>query len=190
MGGLREKIFHHTINASLVKLRNEMCQQYKPKKEGRFFSEGITYEISECKLTLDGIQIEISSKIPNDIFEKKGLSEKYFKEIKRIMTSKDKKPLDVKMENIIHSTNINEIKERDYVKCTYIYKEDELFSDDEVMKVVKEAGNNNIDLSGITGVNTMAGRAVIYIIGENIFKYVKINANDLVTANIETVKNF
>ncbi|MDH5542985.1 MAG: hypothetical protein OEY64_08490 [Nitrospinota bacterium] len=190
MGGLREKIFHHTINTSLANLRSEMCKKYKPKKEGRFFLDGITYEVSEGKLTVDGIQIEISSKIPNEIFDKKGLSEKYFKEIKRIMSSKDKKPLDVKMENIIHSTTINEIKERDYVKCTYVYKEDELFTDSEVMKVVKEAESGKVDLSGITGVNTAAGRAVIYIIGENIFKTAKKNLEDLVDANSEAAKKF
>lgn len=190
MGSLRDKIFHHAINNALDRLRNELCLQYKLKKEHRFFTGGITYEISPCKLVPGGAQFEISSKIPAEVFIKKGVSEKYFKEVKKVMTSKKKRPANVKMENIIRSTNINERKERDYVKCTYFYKEDELFNDKEIEKILKLANDKKVELSQIKGANTNTGRAVIFSTMDNMYKGASANINDLIKANEETLKNY
>lgn len=190
MSSLREKIFHHTINGALERLRSEMCEKYTPKKEGRFFVDGVTFEISVAKLSSEGISYEISSKIPVEKLPKKGENEKYFKDVKKLMSSKKKKPVDVKMENIIHSTNINEIKERDYVKCSYLYKEEELYTDDQVTKTVAESQSNQVDLSKITGVNTLAGKAVIYCIDKSMYEAALENINDLLKSNSETISNF
>jgi hypothetical protein len=167
-----------------------MCEKHTPKKDGRFLVDGITFEISVGKLSSEGISYEISSKIPVEKLPKKGDSEKYFKDVKKLMLSKNKKPADIKMENITHSTNINEIKERNYVKCSYLYKEDELYTDDEVMKMVKEADVNQIDLSKITGVNTLAGKAVIYSINKSMYETASETINDLLKSNSETITNY
>ncbi len=190
MGNLREKIFSYSINKALDSLRLEMCRKYKPKKGNRFFTDDITYEIGVGKFVPGGVQLEISSKIPAEIFDKKGVTDKYFKEVKKIMTSKTKKPEDIKMENIVHSTTTNEIKERDYIKCIYIYEDKELFSDDEVDQIISLAKENKVDLDQIKGANTLAGRAVIYASMENMGKLASESVTDLVQTNAETIKKY
>lgn len=189
MSSLREKIFHHTVNGALDKLRREMCQKYTPKKEGRFFVDGITFEIGVGKLSSEGVSFEISSKIPVEKLPNKGDNEKYFKDVKKLMLSKNKKPVEVKMENIIQSTNINEIKERDYVKCSYLYKEDELYTDDQVSKIVTESQENRVDLSGITGANTLAGKAVVYCINKSMYESATENIEDFLKSNSATISS-
>ena len=190
MGHLRDKIFYQTINGALNKLRSELCTKYKAKKENRFFTNGITYEISEGKLLKEGVQIEISSKIPLEIFDKKGLNQKYFNDVKRFMNSRPKRPADVDMENIIHSTAINEIKERDYIKCTYIYKESELYTEKDVDKIVKEVFAGKLRIPEVSGVTTLPGQAVLYLMEENICSGTNANVTDLIKSNEEVMKKF
>ncbi|GMT42070.1 MAG: hypothetical protein IEMM0002_0481 [bacterium] len=167
-----------------------MCAQYKAKKEQRFFTDGITYEISNGKMVNDDVQFEISSKIPQEIFSKKGVTEKYFREVKKLMMSKVKKPADAKMENIIHSTNISEIKDRDYVKCTYVYKENELYGKKDIEDIVRKVQNKNMRLPEIRGAATLPGRAVLYALNENVYKNALNNVNDLIKSNAEVMKNY
>ncbi len=191
MGNLKDKIFYRAINDSIDGLRKEMCDQHKPKKEDRFFINGITYEISEAKLVQGGVHFEISSKIPQEILPKKGLNEKYFKNVRDLMNAKGKKkPIDVKMENIIRSTNVNEIKERDYVKCTYMYKDSELFADKEVGKIVKQVMSKKLRLPAIRGITTIAGQAVIYLMQENIYNGALRHITDLIKSNEEVMKKY
>ena len=190
MGHLRDKIFYRTVNDAVDKVRDEFCDKYKPKKGNRFFVNGITYEISEGKLQQETIQFEISSKIPGEIFDKKGINLKYFNEVKKLMNSKSKKPADIKMENIIHSTNVNEVKERDYIKCTYIYKESELYSEKEVDSTVKQVLSKNLKIPQIGGITTIPGQAVLYLIGENVHSGAETNINDLIKSNDEVMKKF
>ncbi|MBI3580635.1 MAG: hypothetical protein HY098_00890 [Nitrospinae bacterium] len=160
-----------------------MCAKYKPKKENRFFTNGITYEIGPGKLIEGGAQLEVSSKIPVEMVVKKGMNVRYFREIRDIMKKGFKKPADTRMENIIRSNNVNEIKERDYVKCVFSYKNGELYDEAEVHKVVKAASSGKLDLSGIHGVTTLAGRAVIHLINRNVHEVAKKNVLDMVRAN-------
>lgn len=190
MGHLKDRIFYRTVNDALDRVREEHCAKYKPKKGNRFFINGITYEISEGKMQQDSIQFEISSKIPQEIFDKKGLNQKYFNEVKKLMNSKPKRPADVKMENIIHSTSVSEIKERDYVKCTYVYKESELYTGKDVDTVVKQVLGKKMKLPEISGVATIPGQAVLYLIGENIHSGAQTNIDDLIKSNDEVKKKF
>jgi len=190
LGNLRDQIFNSVINGSLERLRSEMCAKYKQKKGNRFFVGGITYEISDGKMLPGGVQLEISSKIPQEILHTKKLSEKYFKEMKKLMASKDKNPADVKMENIIHSTNISEIKERDYVKCTYIYSEKELYTEKGIEKTVKRVQKGEMSLPEIKGVTTLPGRAVLHMLRENIYKGASNNITDLIKSNEAVIKNY
>ena len=190
MGHLRDRIFYRTVNDAIDRVREEYCAKYKPKKENRFFINGITYEISEGKMQKDSIQFEISSKIPQEIFDKKGLNLKYYNEVKKIMNSKPKRPADVKMENIVHSTSVSEIKERDYVKCTYAYKESELYTEKQVDTIVKKVLGKEIKLPEISGVTTIPGQAVLYLLGENVYSGAKTNIDDLVKSNDDVMKKF
>lgn len=190
MGNLRDKIFYRTVNDAIDALRGEYCAKYKQKKGNRFFINGITYEISEGKLQKETIQFEISSKIPQEIFDDKGINVKYFNEVKKLMNSKPKRPADVKMENIIHSTSINEVKERDYVKCTYIYKESELYSEKEVDSTVKQVLSKKMKLPEISGITTIPGQAVLYLIGTHIGSGAQTNIDDLIKSNDAMMKKF
>ena len=190
MGNLRDKIFYRTVNDAIDALRGEYCAKYKQKKGNRFFINGITYEISEGKLQKETIQFEISSKIPQEIFDDKGINVKYFNEVKKLMNSKPKRPADVKMENIIHSTSINEVKERDYVKCTYIYKESELYSEKEVDSTVKQVLSKKMKLPEISGITTIPGQAVLYLIGTHIGSGAQTNIDDLIQSNDAMMKKF
>lgn len=191
MGNLRDRIFNRAINDSLDGLRKEMCEKYKPKKENRFFTQGITYEISEAKLVKGGLQFEISSKIPQEILPKKGLNEKYFKNVKELMSAKPKKkPLDVKMENIVRSTNVNEVKERDYVKCVYMYKDSELYTEKDIDKIVAQVAAKTMKLPQTKGITTLPGRAVIYKIQESVYNAGEKNITDLIKSNEEVMKKY
>ena len=190
MGILRDKIFYRTLIDTLNDLRRELCTKYKPKKGDRFFTNGITYELSSGRLLPDGVEFEISSKIPLEIFDKKGLNEKYFKDVKKLMMSKPKKPADVKMENIIHSTNVSEIKERDYVKCIFSYGANELYNDSEVNEIVGKVQAKKMQLPDIKDITTLPGKVVIYLMRENIRKFAYTNILDLIKSNEEVMKKY
>ena len=190
MGHLRDKIFYRTINDALDRLRGELCTKYKAKKEKRFFTNGITYEISEGKLLKEGVQIEISSKIPLEIFDKKGQNQKYFNDVKKFMNSRPKRPTDVDMENIIRSTTINEVKERDYIKCTYIYKENELYTEKDVDNIVKQVLAGKLRIPQISGITTLPGQAVLHLMEENIYSGTQANIADLIKSNEEVMQKF
>lgn len=190
LGNLRDQIFNGVINGSLESLRGEMGAKYKHKKGNRFFTGGITYEVSDGKMLSDGVQFEISSKIPQEILDTKKLSEKYFKEMKKLMTSKDKSPADVKMENIIHSTNISELKEREYVKCTYVYSEDELYTEKDIAKTVKQVQDGEKSLPEIRGVTTLPGRVVLHMLRESVHQGASTNITDLIESNEAVIKNY
>jgi len=187
---LREKVFQHVINEAIDRLRIKMCAKYKPKKQNRFLTGSITYELGPGNITQEGVVFEISSKIPTELFQKNAVSEKYFRDVKKIMNAKSKKPASIKMENIVRSTIINELKERDYVKCSYVYSEKELFTDEEVEQALAKAKGGTIDLSGVKGANTPAGNAVLLVLGENIFNKAHANLTDLIMANEETLKKY
>jgi hypothetical protein len=190
LGDLREKIFSQAVESALSRVRKEMCDKYKPKKENRFFSNGITYEIGAGKLADGGVQFEISSKIPVEVILRKGMNVRYFRDVRDLMNKGFKKPVDTRMENIIRSTTINEIKERDYVKCVFFYKNSELYTDAEVDKTVKAASAGKIDLSDITGVPTLPGRAVIYLISTHVYNMADRNIADLLKANDAVIKKY
>jgi hypothetical protein len=190
LGDLREKIFSQAVDDALARIRNEMCEKYKPKKENRFFSNGITYEIGSGKMVDGGVQFEISSKIPVEMVLKKGMNVKYFREVRDLMNKGFKKPVDTRMENIIRSTNINEIKERDYVKCLFFYKNTELYTEAEVVQVVKAVAAGKLDLSGIGGVTTVPGRAVIHLINTNVYNVSGKNIADLIRSNDAVLKKY
>ncbi len=190
MGNLRDQIFYRAINDSLDRLRNEMCLKYKPKKENRFFVNWITYEIGVGRLGPEGIMFEISSKIPGEFFAGKGLNSKYFKEVRDIMMKAFKKPHDVKMENIVRSLNINELKERDYVKCAFLFKNEELYEEDDIDKIIKAVTIGKMELPDIPGITTLGGKAVIYKMQESIYSAAARLVAEFIKANDVAIKKY
>jgi hypothetical protein len=151
----------------------------------------LTYEIGIGKLVDGGVQFEISSKIPVEVIQKKGMNVRYFREVRDLMNKGFKKPTDTRMENIIRSTNINEIKERDYVKCLFFYKNSELYNDEEVDRVVKAVSAGKLDISEVgSGVPTLPGRAVIYLINSHVYNVAIKNITDLIKSNDSAIRKF
>ncbi|MBI5748791.1 MAG: hypothetical protein HZA00_06645 [Nitrospinae bacterium] len=190
MPTLKEHLFQESVSKSLNRLRSEFRDKYKPKKDGRFECHGITYEISSPLVTRDGMEFEISSKIPVELLSARATKEKYFKAIKDIISKKDKAPSSVDMENIVTSLSLSEKKERDYVKAKYIYSENELYDSNEITKKVDKFKKNPEDIPVIPGVTTLFGRLVLQSIEEQIYKKARENILSFINANEEIRKKY
>ncbi len=188
MGNLRNKIFLQTINETLESARAEFIEKHTPKKENRFLTKGITYEIGPCQISDGYFTFEISSKIPESILPKSTKLERYFNSVVRIMNKAAKKPVDTKMENIIHNSNKLEFKERDYVKLTYRYSEDELYTYAEVEKRLKYHKSKKIQIPDIPGIATPSGKLVMVLVQESMAKGIRTHVNNLIKANEEVKK--
>jgi len=189
MGDLKDHIFLHYANLGVDKARHEFVEKYVPKKKNRFLIKGITYEIGPCHVDSGDFVYEISSKIPQEALPKKVTTEKYFKEVLKIVNRSVKKPVNPKMENIIHNTADLEVKERDYVKLTYCYKEDELYTYAEVENRLKQCKEKNIPLPDVPGIVTAGGKLVVVLIKESMANWIRQNVADLIKANEDVKKN-
>jgi len=132
MGDLKDQFFLQYINSGLDKVRDSFREDYTPKKGNRFLIKGITYEIGRCRKDGSQYVFEISSKIPQDVLPKNVKIEKYFNAIVKLMGKCSKKPVESKMESIVHNTADEELKERDYVKLIYNYDESELCKPEDI----------------------------------------------------------
>ena len=188
MGELKDHIFLHYANLGSDDARKEFVKKHVPKKENRFLIEDITYEIGPCRMDSGDFVFEISSKIPQDALPEKVTTEKYFKEVLKIVNRSGKKPVNPKVENIVHNTTDLEVKERDYVKLTYRYKEDELYTYAEVETRLKQYKEKNIPLPDVPGIVTPGGKLVVILIKESMTSSVRQNVTDLVRANGDVIK--
>jgi hypothetical protein len=188
MPTLKEHLFQEYASKSLNRLRSELCNKYKPKKENRFDCNGITYEISPARVTKDGIEFEISSKIPLEQLSRRASKGKYFESVKGIMLKKEKQPSAIDMDNIVTSLSQNEKKERDYVRLTYSYSENELYDSAEIGKKVEKLKKNPDSIPVIAGVTTIFGRLVLLSIEESLYKKAKENILSFINANDEIME--
>ncbi len=188
MPTLKDHLFQEYASKGLNRLRIELCNKYKPKKENRFDCNGITYEISSVRVKKDGIEFEISSKIPLELLSRRTSKEKYFELVKGIMLKKDKQPSAIDMDNIVTSLGKNEKKERDYVRLTYSYSENELYDSAEIAKKVEKFKKNPEDIPVMTGVTTVFGRLVLLSIEDSIHKKAKENVQSFIDANEDVMK--
>jgi hypothetical protein len=186
MGEVKNQLFLQHISKSLEEVRSEFRNKYTPKKDNRFLVKGITYEIGACHIDSEEYLFEISSKIPQEVLPKKMVIDKYFKEVVKLINKKPKKPIDCKMENIIRSSE-EEIKERDYVKLIYRYKENELYTLEEVEKSLKKYAAKGIPIPDAPGVATPMGKMVLHVLEESVKENIRGNLTDLIDAN-EAVK--
>jgi hypothetical protein len=190
MATLKQQLYQEAANKSLGKLRLELRSKYKPKKDGRFFSNGITYEIGVAKASENGISFDISSKIPVEILPMKSSKDKYFKLIKKTISKDKKNPESIEMDSILTTPNGKEIKERDYIKVIYHYDENELFDDKSIQKEMELIKSNKKVLPQITGVNSISGRLILMAIEESIYKMSNLNISLLIKSNTEVMKEY
>ena len=109
------------------------------------------------------IRFEISSKIPGEELPESYDHSKYFKQIEK-RSGSVKKPVSAAMENIVRETRDQERKERDYVKLTYQYEENELYDDQDILKDIKEITKGSSGKEAppkVPGVTTLAGRLIL-----------------------------
>ncbi|VAX24937.1 hypothetical protein MNBD_NITROSPINAE03-1314 [hydrothermal vent metagenome] len=188
MGDLKDHIFLHYANLGVEEARREFVEKHVPKKKSRFLIKGITYEIGSCHVDSGDFVYEISSKIPQEALPKKTTTEKYFKEVLKIVNRSEKKPVNPKLENIVHNTADLEVKERDYVKLTYRYCEDELYTYAEVEKRLRLHKEKNIPLPDVPGIVTPGGKLVVVLIKESMTNLIRQNVTGLIKANDDVKK--
>lgn len=191
MSNLKQQMYKEFAQESINQLIDEYKKKYKPKKEDRFNCNGITYEIGPIKTT-DGIEFEISSKIPQEELLKKATLTAYFNAVKKIISKAEKKPYSIDKENIVREISEDEKKERDYVKLRYVYMDNELYNNEEILKRSKEIIKNPAKhkIPKILGINTLAGKLVVLSIRNTIYKKARENMDGLISTNEQVRKKF
>lgn len=185
MASLQEQLFVQVASRCLNRLTKDLQKKYEPKKGDRFNVKGITYEIGPPKFVNRAIQFEISSKIPGEELLSGFSQTKFFNDIKEICVSSGKQPYSADMENIVRETRDQERKERDYVKLTYQYVDQELYDDQEVLREVEEfAKSPDKDLPpAVAGATTVAARLILQRIEKSLYGAAQENIQVLIDAN-------
>jgi hypothetical protein len=188
MANFKQQFFLQFASLGLTELIADYRNRYEPKKGDRFNVEGITYEIGPAKITPEGVEFEVSSKIPQDELPGKADMMKYFEAVRALMQRSGKVPLSIDMENIIREISEEETKERDYVKLRYCLVEHTLYNDAMVNAELKrlQAQPEVVTLPDIPGVNTVAGRMVLNLLKHNVQRQAKTIMDELIQANEET----
>ena len=188
MANFKQQFFLQFASLALTELIADYRSRYEPKKGDRFNVEGITYEIGPAKITQEGVEFEVSSKIPQDELAGKEDMMKYFEAVRTLMQRSGKVPLSIDMENIIREISEEETKERDYVKLRYCLAEHTLYNDALVNAELKRLQEQPeaVVLPDIPGVNTVAGRMVLNLLKQNVQRQAKAIMDELIQANEET----
>ncbi|MDQ3831946.1 MAG: hypothetical protein M3361_22175 [Candidatus Tectomicrobia bacterium] len=188
MANFKQQFFLQFASIGLTELIADYRNRYEPKKGDRFNVEGITYEIGPAKVTQDGIEFEVSSKIPQDELPSKADMVRYFEAVRALMQRSGRVPLSIDMENIVREISEEETKERDYVKLRYCLAEHTLYNDSLVNDELKRLQEQPeaMHLPDIPGVNTVAGRVVLHLLKHNVQRQAKAIMDELIEANEET----
>jgi len=185
MKTFREEIFRQYASDALQQLNSELREKYEPKKEGRFSFNKITYEIGPVVMIENGLEFEMSSKIPQEEFPEGILLTDYFNAVRDLLSGIGKELIAVDRENIIREINLDEIKERDYVKLKFQYSYHDLYRDEEIMKEAEEIRKHpsKRELPVISNVHTIAGRLVLLYIRERVYESARRNIQALIDTN-------
>lgn len=184
MGTLRDQLFQEFAQMGINESIAEFRRKLQVKKGDRFNYKGITYEIGPASVGIDGIEFEISSKIPQDELSKSVTLDEYFKEIKKIMTRQPKKPLSIDKENIIREMGDDEVKERDYVKLRYQFKDKEIFKTKVLVQQASDMDTKAVaSLPVVPGVQTVAGRLVLLAVRDGLRDAANETMDHLIEAN-------
>ncbi len=185
MSSLKSQLFQQYANEGLKALIHEFQQKYEPKKEERFNYNGITYEIGNAQTTEDGVEFEISSKIPQDELSSKVTLQDYFRSIKGILVKVSAAPNAIDMENITRELGGDERKERDYVKLKYSYTDTDLYDESELLKKVEEISSkgDTSKIPKVSGATTLIGKMILSAVKESIYSKAMDNMQSLIDAN-------
>jgi uncharacterized protein YneF (UPF0154 family) len=187
MANFKQQFFQQYASLGLTELIAEYRTRYEPKKGDRFNVEGITYEIGPASISQQGIEFEVSSKIPQDELPSKADMVKYFEAVKALMLQMGMAPSSIDMENIIREISEEETKERDYVKLRYCLAENTLYDDAMVSAELQRLHEQPaaLKLPEIPGVNTVAGRIVLHLLKRNVQQHARAIMDGLIKANEE-----
>lgn len=185
MGTLKGILFTQYAGEGLNSLVEEMQTKYKPKKGRRFNHNNVTYEVGRPTVKDNSLEIEISSKIPQDEIQNPKDMKTYFTEIKKKLSQEKNKADVIEMENIVWDSKKESEKEREYIKLTYRYPLNELYHEEEIEKREKAvtSGANKETIPDIPSVVTLRGKLVLLQVRENIQHIVREHLNSLMNAN-------
>ncbi len=191
MNSLKQLLFHKFATEARERLLAELKQTYEPKKGDRFHHQGVTYEIGSLVVSGNGLEYEISSKIP---LEELGGSEDiqaFFEEIKNQCYNCTRPPVHMGMDDIVSKTGEREIKKRDYIRLRHNYEFDELFDERQVAAQMEAIQQGQQDLPPqINGVITVSGRVVLMDVRENTYRYIKENTMQFIETNEKVREKF
>lgn len=185
MGTLKGILFTQYAGEGLNSLVEEMQTKYKPKKGRRFNHNNVTYEVGRPTVKDNSLEIEISSKIPQDEIQNPKDMKTYFTEVKKKLSQEKNKADVIEMENIVWDSKKESEKEREYIKLTYRYPLNELYHEEEIEKREKAmaSGANKEAIPDIPSVVTLRGKLVLLQVRENIQHIVREHLNSLMNAN-------
>lgn len=185
MPTLKQQLFQQSAAERVKRLVAEYKKRYEPKKEDRFHFDGITYEFGPPVAAQGGIEFEISSKIPHEEFVDAEFRKRYFSEVRKIMMKGERRPIAIDMENIIRELGSDEVKAREYVKLRYLYKDSELYDEEEVRRQADEyrkPGSKKTPPK-YNGINTLEGNLLVDAVAEKICEQARLTMDALVAAN-------
>ena len=185
MGSLKGILFAQYAGEGLNSLIEEMQTKHKPKKGRRFNYNNITYEVGRPVIKDNYLEIEISSKIPQDDVQNPRDKKTYFTEIKKKLSQEKKKADVIEMENIVWDSKKESEKKREYIKLTYRHPLNELYSEEEIIAREKAvlSGSKKEAIPDIPSIVTLRGKLVLLQIRENIQRIVREHLTTLIGAN-------
>lgn len=192
MSGFRQQLFHQFVANGVTSCIESFKTQYEAKRENRFHLDGITYELSAPAITGDAIELEISSKIPQDDLDRDEFPN-YFAAIEGFLASDSKRPEEMDMENIVQQESDGEsTKERDYVRLRYRYGFEEMYDNDAVAERIAAVQKDPEahPLPEIANVNTLAGRVVLWCVEDFMRQEATERMQRLIEANQEVRQTF
>ena len=192
MSGFRQQLFHQFVANGVTSCIESFKTQYEAKRENRFHLDGITYELNAPAISGDAIELEISSKIPQDDLDRDEFTN-YFAAIEGFLASDAKRPEEMDMENIVQQEADGEsTKERDYVRLRYRYGFEEMYDNDAVAERIAAVQKDPEahPLPEIANVNTLAGRVVLWCVEDFMRQEATERMQRLIEANQEVRQTF
>ncbi len=192
MSGFRQQLFHQFVANGVTSCIESFQSQYQAKRENRFHLDGITYEVSTPAINGDAVELEISSKIPQDDLDQDEFAN-YFAAIEEFLASDVKRPEEMDMENIVQQeANGESTKERDYVRLRYRYGFEEMYDNDTIAKRIAalQKDPEAYALPEIANVNTLAGRVVLSCVEDFMRQEATERMQRLIEANQEVRQTF
>ncbi len=178
-------IFQKFATEARDKLLQELKQTYESKKGDRFKVKNITYEISRIAMNKEGMEFEISSKIPLEDLPQEAQLKQFFEEVKRICGQDNHPPFHAGMDDIVHKLGEREVKKRDYVRLHYRYKFEELYDSKDILWQTETLSQESSvpKLPDVPGVTSLSGRLVLLAVRDNVYRIVKDKVDNFIKAN-------